>query len=93
MRIGGQGELENLRKSIMRDDPARTRKPEADGVRKPGGSDEVQLSSEVRILGKLKQVPDVRQERVETIRKEIAEGTYLTPERLESGIRNMLSQL
>lgn len=94
MRIGGHGELENLRKSLMRDDPAQAKKPGAEDPRgKAARSDEVELSSESRILGRMKQVPEVRQERIESIRKEIARGEYLTPERVESGIRKMLNEL
>jgi anti-sigma28 factor (negative regulator of flagellin synthesis) len=92
MRIGGHGELENLRKSLMREDPARTPRPgKADETGQQGGkSDEVQLSSEARVMGKLGRVADVRTERVEQIKAEVKSGTYVTRDKLHNGIRKML---
>lgn len=52
----------------------------AEGVKGPGTTDKVELTTardEInRIREKIKSMPEVRQERVETIRKALAEGTY-----------------
>jgi flagellar biosynthesis anti-sigma factor FlgM len=95
MRIGGAGELENLRKSLARDEAAQSGRkagPEKLAGR-PTPEDGVEVSSQAKMLGKLQQVPEVRQERIEAIKQEIAEGRYLTPERVKSGIRKMLENL
>nr|NIP84346.1 flagellar biosynthesis anti-sigma factor FlgM [Planctomycetales bacterium] len=45
------------------------------------GSDEVSISREADILSRIGELPDVRQERIDQIRAEIANGTYETQEK------------
>ncbi len=45
------------------------------------------------LLNKLKDMPDVREELVQRVRREIAEGSYETPERVESAINGLLREL
>ena len=46
-----------------------------------------------RFLEKLSRLPDIRQDKVDAVKKQIAEGTYLTPEKLEKAIDNLLRDL
>lgn len=45
------------------------------------------------MIGRLNQVPETRQEKVESIKQQIQSGEYLTPEKLEDGIRGLLGGL
>lgn len=95
MKVGGFGELENLRRSAQREDTRASRQsptpaePQGQGAK----TDEVQVSGEARVMGKLSQVPDVRRQKVEAIKQEVAEGRHVTRERLHNGIRKLLQDL
>lgn len=54
--------------------------------------DEVQISSEARKLDELSRTSGVRQERIEQIRQEIADGTYDTPEKLDAALDKFLGK-
>ena len=56
-------------------------------------SDSVSVSSEAQLLSSLKQVPDVRQDKVDDIKKAIKEGTYLTDEKLSAALDNLIQDL
>ncbi len=49
----------------------------------PRGADEVALSSDVM---QLRGMPGIRFEKVMQVRKALAEGTYLTPEKLDKAL-------
>lgn len=55
--------------------------------------DELQISDVARLVEQAHQLPDIRLERVEAIRAEIAAGTYETPEKLEIAISRLLDEL
>lgn len=55
--------------------------------------DQVEISPLGQILDGISQLPEIRHERVEEIRQQIAEGTYDTPERLELALDRMLSEI
>ena len=55
--------------------------------------DRAEISEEARLLNKLSEVPDVRMDRVEELRKEIAAGNYETPERIEQAVDRLLEEL
>ncbi|QGJ69471.1 Negative regulator of flagellin synthesis FlgM [Planctomycetales bacterium 10988] len=55
--------------------------------------DEVQLSEMGQMLDGISQIPDIRQERVDQIRQQIAQGTYDTPERLGLALDNLLDEM
>lgn len=57
------------------------------------GSDSVQFSSAAQLLGKLRDLPDVRQDLVDRVRGEIAAGTYETPEKLDAAAEAMIDDL
>lgn len=56
-------------------------------------ADELQISDVARLVAEAQQLPDIRHERVQAIRAEIAAGTYETPEKLEIAISRLLDEL
>jgi len=46
-----------------------------------------------QLVKMLQEMPDVRQDLVDRVRREIAEGTYETPERVEKAIQGMMRDL
>jgi negative regulator of flagellin synthesis FlgM len=57
------------------------------------GGDEVSISREADILSRIGELPDVRQERIDQIRTEIANGTYETQEKLDLAIARLLDEI
>ena len=55
--------------------------------------DTVEISEMARFLEKLSRLPDIRQDKVDAAKQQIAEGTYLTPQKLEKAIDNLLEDL
>jgi flagellar biosynthesis anti-sigma factor FlgM len=55
--------------------------------------DSVSVSSEAQFLNAISQVPDIRQEKVDEIKKAIKDGTYLTDEKLSSALDNLIQDL
>jgi flagellar biosynthesis anti-sigma factor FlgM len=82
---------------ISRDDSSKTSKKdktsESTASTGSGASDAVELSSAGRVFSKINDVPDVRQERVAQIKEQIANGTYMTDEKLKNGIRSMIESV
>jgi negative regulator of flagellin synthesis FlgM len=70
----------------------------AQGVESSAGADalapqdEVQISSEACKLDELSRTSGVRQERIEQIRQEIADGSYDTPEKLDAALDKFLDK-
>jgi negative regulator of flagellin synthesis FlgM len=54
--------------------------------------DHVEISPLGQMLDGISRLPEIRHERVEEIRRQIAEGTYDTPERLELALDRMLDE-
>ena len=67
-----------------------TELPPAGGL---SGTDEVQISEQARLLEKVSQIPEVRQERIDQIRAEIAGGTYETDEKLDIALDRLLDEI
>ncbi len=55
--------------------------------------DRVELSEQARLMALLRQLPDVRHDRIESIRTAIAEGSYVTDEKLSVSIDRLLDDL
>ncbi len=53
------------------------------------GRDQVELSTAARMLSRLQQLPDVREDVVDRVRSQIADGTYETDEKLETAINEL----
>ena len=56
-------------------------------------NDEVDISQEARLVEEVRQIPDIRQDRVETIRTQIAAGTYESPEKLDVALDRLLDEI
>jgi hypothetical protein len=55
--------------------------------------DEIQISPEARLLEEISRTSEVREERVDEIRRLIAAGIYETPEKLSLAIERLLDDL
>jgi anti-sigma28 factor (negative regulator of flagellin synthesis) len=53
--------------------------------------DELEISNFARLMSRLRQIPDVRQERVQRLRAEIATGVYETEVKLDAALEAMLA--
>jgi len=56
------------------------------------GEDRVEVSSLARLLQRLREVPDIREELVDRVRSQIESGTYLTDERLDAAVDAMIDE-
>lgn len=81
--IGGVGRAAGVGPSVGRDVHVK----EDATVRR--GTDRVEVSQMSVYLSKLKNLP-VRQDLVDSVREQIAQGTYDTPEKLDAAISEML---
>ncbi len=55
--------------------------------------DELQISEAGRLAEQAGQTSEIRQDRVDSIRRQIAEGTYDTDEKLETAMHRMLDEI
>ena len=55
--------------------------------------DRVEFSEQAQMLTKIQQLPDVRQDRVDTIRNAIANNTYLTDEKVDIALDRLIDDL
>lgn len=55
--------------------------------------DELDISDAARLVDQAKQVPEVRQDRIDQIRAEIAAGTYETDEKLDIAVGRLLDEI
>lgn len=83
---------------------ARTQPTALDGVSKPArqsasssttsrNEDRVELSEQARMLSKLKQLPEVREGLVNSVKAQIDAGNYDTAERFDTAVNNLLEDL
>ncbi|MGB1125225.1 MAG: flagellar biosynthesis anti-sigma factor FlgM [Phycisphaeraceae bacterium] len=56
-------------------------------------SDRVELSEQARLLSKLKQLPEVREGLVNSVKSQIEAGNYDTAERFDTAINALLDDL
>lgn len=56
-------------------------------------SDRVDISDRARLLSKLASLPEIRADLVDRVRREIADGTYETADRLDQAIQNLAEDL
>ncbi len=64
-----------------------------DYSRPPRPSDRVDLSARARLLGKMAELPALRVELVEQVRREIAANTYESEERLDGALNALRDDL
>ncbi len=55
--------------------------------------DQVEISPLGQMLDGIAQLPEIRQERVEEIRRQIAAGVYETPEKMDLALDRLLDEL
>ncbi len=55
--------------------------------------DELQLSSTGQLVDQVRDLPDIRQDRVDQIRAQIADGTYETEEKLDIAVGRLLDEI
>lgn len=73
--------------------PERAAAPARETAPARADADRVEVSDMARFLSKLKELPEVRQDVVDRVRREIAAGTYDTPERLDAALDGLLQDL
>lgn len=56
-------------------------------------SDQVDISSAGQMLDAIRDLPDIRQERVDQLRAAIASGAYETADKLEGAIERLLDEI
>jgi negative regulator of flagellin synthesis FlgM len=56
-------------------------------------NDELHISDSARIAGQLSEIPDIRQDRVNSIRTAIAQGTYETDGKMSAALDRMLDEI
>jgi negative regulator of flagellin synthesis FlgM len=56
-------------------------------------SDELHISDSARIADQLSNIPDIRQDRVNSIRSQIAQGTYDTDEKMSAALDSFLNEI
>lgn len=56
-------------------------------------SDRVELSDQARLLSKLKQLPEIREGLVNSVKSQIESGNYDTDERFDTAINALLDDL
>lgn len=59
----------------------------------PQIADEVNISEAARLVEQIQQMPELRGDRVEAVRRQIAEGTYETRERLNVAVERLLDEI
>ena len=55
--------------------------------------DELQISSEGQFVDRVRELPDIRQDRVNQIRAQIAQGTYETDDKLNVAVGRLLDEI
>jgi flagellar biosynthesis anti-sigma factor FlgM len=55
--------------------------------------DEVNISDAANLVEQVKQAPDIRQDRVQSIRAQIASGTYETAGKLDTAVSRLLDEI
>ena len=56
-------------------------------------NDQVDISDAARLVEQVQQMPDMREDRVESVRRQIAAGTYETTEKLNVAVERLLDEI
>lgn len=57
------------------------------------GADELQISSEADMVSRVREMPDIRADKVASIKAQIAAGTYETDAKLEAAMSRLFDEL
>ena len=55
--------------------------------------DTVEISQVARLLSKVAEIPEVRAEKIASVRAQIEAGTYITPEKIDITVERLLQEL
>jgi negative regulator of flagellin synthesis FlgM len=55
--------------------------------------DQLDISSQADLVSRVRDVPDIRHDRVVAIKAQIANGTYETPERMDAALDRLLDEM
>lgn len=58
-----------------------------------GGVDQLDISPEADFVAQARDLPEIREDRVASIRAQIADGTYETPEKLDMALSRLLDEI
>lgn len=101
MKVGGFGELENIRKAIQKEEPKPPARKETSTASESGASrdDAALVSNQARDLllrdrmnAKLKQLPDIREDKVKEVLSRLNSGELMTPNAVKDSIARMLDR-
>jgi negative regulator of flagellin synthesis FlgM len=56
-------------------------------------TDEVDISEAAQMAEQIQQMPEMREDRIEAVRQQIAEGTYETSDRLNVAVERLLDEI
>ena len=73
--------------------PHRRGRSSTSQVESPRIQDEVNISDAARLVEQVKQAPDIRQDRVQAIRAQIASGAYETADKLDVAVTRLLDEI
>ncbi len=59
----------------------------------PQIADEVDISEAARLVEQVQQMPEMRSDRIEAVRQQIAEGTYETRDKLNVALERLLDEI
>ena len=67
--------------------------PQAGQSRGVQGADELSISREADLVSRVRDVPEMRQERIAEIRRQIEAGTYETGEKMGAALDRLLDEI
>jgi anti-sigma28 factor (negative regulator of flagellin synthesis) len=59
----------------------------------PQIADEVNISEAAQLVEQVQQLPEMREDRVEAVRQQIAAGTYETGDKLNAAVERLLDEI
>jgi anti-sigma28 factor (negative regulator of flagellin synthesis) len=59
----------------------------------PQIADEVDISDAARLVEQVQQMPEIREDRVEAVRQQIAAGTYEAGDKLNTAVERLLDEI
>ena len=55
--------------------------------------DEIDISEAAQLVEQVRQLPDIREDRVEAVRQQIAAGTYDTSDKIDAAVARLLDEI
>jgi len=73
--------------------PHRLSPTPASGSHSSAGVDQLDISPEADFVAQARDLPDIREDRVASIRAQIKNGTYETPDKLDAALSSLLDEI